>query len=271
MSFKPDFNSAQPKTDRDLWFVVHKGQVVLKQGGKALSIPRFPEVKSLGDQLVNPQYFGLKDGIPCFVAELKPESILKDGFEAKGLFELFGLLDNDMILVAGCSVQLIRWDKSHACCGQCGERMTYKDDERAKICRRCDLTWYPRLSPAIIVAVIKGKQILLARSARFPAGFYSVLAGFVEPGETLEQCVAREVFEEVGIAVQNIRYFGSQPWPFPDSLMLGFTAEYAHGEVRTDAAEIMDAQWYTKDNLPDIPPKISIARHLIDWFVENCP
>jgi NAD+ diphosphatase len=271
MSFKPDFNSAQPKTDRDLWFVVHNGKVVLKQDGKTLGIPLLPDITPLGDQLINSQYFGTKEGIPCFAAELKAESITRGGFESKGLFELFGLLDSEMILVAGCSVQLIRWDKNHVCCGQCGQPMAYKDDERAKICRRCDLTCYPRLSPAIIVAVIKDNTLLLARSARFPAGFYSVLAGFVEVGETLEECVAREVFEEVGITVKNIHYFGSQPWPFPDSLMLGFTAEYANGEIRTDPAEIMDAQWYTKDNLPDIPPKISIARHLIDWFVESCP
>jgi NAD+ diphosphatase len=269
MPFKPDFNRLQSKTDSSLWFVVHEGRVVLKKDEKSLSIPRFPDLKSFENQLINNQYFGLKDGVPCFYAELKPQGCLGDGFESKGLFELFGLLENEMILVAGCSVQLVRWDKNHAYCGCCGQRMAHKDDERAKICHGCDLTFYPRLSPAIIVAVIRENQILLARSARFPAGFYSVLAGFVEPGETLEQCVIREVFEEVGIVVKNVRYFGSQPWPFPDSLMLGFTAEYAHGEILTDACEIMDAQWYTKDNLPDIPPKISIARLLIDWFVQN--
>jgi NAD+ diphosphatase len=114
---------------------------------------------------------------------------------------------------------------------------------------------YPRLSPAIIVAVVRGEQILLAHSPRFPEDFYSVLAGFVEPGETLEDCVRREVFEEVGISVKNIRYFGSQPWPFPDSLMLGFTAEYADGEIKEDGVEISHADWFSPDRLPQLPPK----------------
>ena len=123
--------------------------------------------------------------------------------------------------------------------------------------------------PAVIVAVIKGNQILLAHSKRFPAKFYSVLAGFVEPGETLEECIHREILEEVGVTVKNIRYFGSQPWPFPNSLMVAFTADYAGGKISIDGNEIMDAGWFTADNLPPIPAKISIARRLIDWFVEK--
>jgi NAD+ diphosphatase len=119
------------------------------------------------------------------------------------------------------------------------------------------------------VAVVKDDKLLLATSPRFRTNFWSVLAGFVEPGETLEACVMREVQEEVGIRVRNVRYFSSQPWPFPDSLMLGFTAEYAEGEIKTDGMEIEDAEWFAADNLPNIPPRVSIARSLIDWFVEN--
>ena len=144
-----------------------------------------------------------------------------------------------------------------------------KTDERAKICLKCGLINYPRISPAIIVAVVKKNQILLARSERFPTGFYSVLAGFVEPGETFEDCVKREVKEEVGLDVKNIRYFGSQPWPFPDSLMVGFTADYDGGKILIDKTEIKDAGWFTAHDLPQIPGKISIARRLIDWFVQN--
>jgi NAD+ diphosphatase len=142
-------------------------------------------------------------------------------------------------------------------------------DERAKICPKCGLVAYPRLSPAVIVAVLRDNCILLAHSHRFPAKFYSVLAGFVEPGETLEECVEREVYEEVGIRVRAIRYFGSQPWPFPDSLMIAFTANYAGGEIRIDHSEIADANWFSANDLPHIPPKISIARQLIDWFLEK--
>ena len=119
------------------------------------------------------------------------------------------------------------------------------------------------------MAVVKEDRILLAHSQRFPAKLYSVLAGFVEPGETLEECVEREVHEEVGISVQDIRYFGSQPWPFPDSLMVAFTADYAGGEIEIDRSEIADAGWFSADQFPPIPPKISIARQLIDWFSGN--
>jgi NAD+ diphosphatase len=128
---------------------------------------------------------------------------------------------------------------------------------------------YPRLSPAIIVAVCRDDRLLLAQNKRFRSGYYSVLAGFVEPGETLEECVKREVFEEVNIRVKNIRYFGSQPWPFPNSLMVGFTAEYAGGEIDENKSEIVEADWFTADNLPRIPPQITIARWLIDWFRDN--
>ena len=128
---------------------------------------------------------------------------------------------------------------------------------------------FPRISPAVIVLVERDGQVLLARSPRFTANFYSVLAGFVEPGETLEDTVHREIEEEVGIKIRNVRYFGSQPWPFPDSLMIGFTAEYESGEIRIDKAEISEAGWFYPENLPAIPGKISIARRLIDWFIET--
>jgi NAD+ diphosphatase len=127
---------------------------------------------------------------------------------------------------------------------------------------------YPRISPAIIVAVVKNDQILLARGINFPnKKMFSVLAGFVEPGETLEGCVKREVFEEVGITVKNIEYFNSQPWPFPDSLMIGFTACYAKGDLLIDTNEILGAQWFDADKLPFIPPKETLSGELIDWFV----
>ena len=117
--------------------------------------------------------------------------------------------------------------------------------------------------------MVKGNQILLARNKRFKLPFYSVLAGFVEPGESLEECVQREIREEVGLTVKNIRYFGSQPWPFPNSLMIAFVAEHADGDITIDGSEIVDAAWFLKDKLPQIPPSISIARQLIDWFTET--
>jgi NAD+ diphosphatase len=270
MPFKPDFDPSHPMNDDDMWFVINDGKLVLKQDGEGLQIPLSRHLKSRLDQLSRVQYFGTQDGHPCHIAELKTDiTDIGDDFEVRGLFELIGLFKEDLILTGACAAQLVRWNTSHAFCGQCGKPMSDKTDERARECKDCNLIFYPRLSPAVIVAVVKDGQLLLARSGRFPSGFYSVLAGFVEPGETLEECVVREVFEEVGIGVKNVRYFGSQPWPFPDSLMLGFTAEYSHGDFVLDESEIADAGWYTAENLPNIPPKISIARQLIDWYVEK--
>jgi len=175
-------------------------------------------------------------------------------------------MDEEIIWTAGRANQLATWNRNHQYCGSCGFSFEDKKDERAKICPQCGLINYPRLSPAVIVAVMRGNNILLARNKRFKMPFYSVLAGFVEPGETLELCVQREVAEEVGVTVKNIRYFGSQPWPFPDSLMIAFLADYAGGEIRVDGSEIMEAKWFSKESLPNIPPQISIARQLIDWF-----
>jgi NAD+ diphosphatase len=267
MAFKPDFDPLRSKADRDLWFVVHEGKLGVKKQEGAYSIPRFSDLKPHRNSMAGEQYFGLKDQTPCFVAEWADPAAALDGFEFRGIFELLGLLEDELLLVAGCATQLARWGRIHRYCGQCGRPTEEKTDERARTCTHCNMTCYPRLSPAVIVAVIKDDLLLLARSARFPYNFYSVLAGFVEPGETLEECVVREVREEVGILVKNVRYFGSQPWPFPDSLMLGFIAEYAGGEIEIDESEIVDANWFRADHLPNIPPKVSIARSLIDWYV----
>jgi len=185
------------------------------------------------------------------------------------LRSLFNTLDEDLFWIAGRANHLLDWDQSHRFCGRCGHPTKDRTNERAKSCPRCGLINYPRLSPAIIVAVINNGRILLARNKRFRGPFYSVLAGFVEPGETLEQCVRREVYEEVGLTVANIRYFGSQPWPFPNSLMVGFIADYAGGAIVVDDTELMEADWFSAQALPAVPPKVSIARQLIDWFTRT--
>jgi NAD+ diphosphatase len=268
MAFKPDFNPRQEKGDRDLWFVVHEGKLGVRNHQGACTIPRFRDLKPIQDALTGGQYFGRKDGTPCFLAEPAHPFPLQ-GLAFRDIFELLGLLEDEFLLVAGCASQLARWGRTHRFCGQCGSATEDQIKERAKTCPHCKQTYYPRLSPAIIVAVVKDNKLLLARSARFAYNFYSVLAGFVEPGETLEECVVREVREETGVQVKNVRYFGSQPWPFPDSLMLGFIAEYAEGEIELDDSEITDAGWFAADALPNIPPKVSIARRLIDWYVET--
>jgi NAD+ diphosphatase len=187
----------------------------------------------------------------------------------EGLRQVYGLLDEDLFWIAARAVQIVDWDRTHQFCGRCGLPLKIKTTDRAKECFQCGLLHFPRLAPAIIVLVERGDKLLLARSRHFMPGMYSVLAGFVEPGEPLEEAVVREVREEVGIEIKDIKYFGSQPWPFPHSLMIGFTATYASGEISPDDSEIEDAGWFTVDNLPRIPGKISIARKLIDWFMEK--
>jgi NAD+ diphosphatase len=187
----------------------------------------------------------------------------------EGLRLLYGLLEEDAFKVALRAMHLVEWDRTSRFCGRCGARTEPRGEERAKQCTGCGTLIFPRISPAVIVLIERGDQVLLARAARFPESLYSVLAGFVEPGESLEETVHREIEEETGILVKDVRYFGSQPWPFPDSLMVGFTARYKSGEIRVDGKEILDARWFSVDDLPQIPGRVSIARKLIDRFIEK--
>lgn len=270
MPFTPAFTPPDTVAETALWFLYQDQKLVIKERGETPPIPTTGDLDDLNFSFNRKQYLGSLNGRPCYAAELDASTRVSDGYIFIGTRDVFNRFNEDLVQVAGLANQLIYWSARHRYCGTCGNPTEDKEDERAKICPACGAVYYPRLSPAIIVAVRKGQQILLANSKRFPVKFYSTLAGFVEPGETLEECVKREVLEEVGIAVKNIRYFGSQPWPFPDSLMIAFTAEFAGGEISIDNAEIAEAGWFSPDNLPLIPPKISIARRLIDWFTGEC-
>ncbi len=240
-----------------------------------MRVPRLGDIAELGLTAVHQQYLGYLEGdkpIHCYTVGVPEKSEPPAGMAFLGLRQLFSQLDETCIWLAGRAFQIIDWDRTSQFCGQCGAPNTQLDHERAKKCLHCGHIKYPRISPAIIVRVERhdpdGVKILLANGRRFRSSkTYSVLAGFVEPGETLEECVQREICEEVGITVKNICYFGSQPWPFPDSLMIAFTAEYAGGEITLEEAEIADANWFKPNELPAVPPPISIARRLIDSFV----
>ena len=269
MLFKPDFKPPNNLAVSALWFILDKDQLLTKIKAERFCIPDTADLKALQISLSYELYLGSLDGQPCFAGVLETGSLFDASFKLTNLRTLFGLIPDTLIWIAGRANQLLYWHLTHLYCGKCGQETRDKIDERAKTCPRCQHINYPRLSPAVIVAILRGNQILLARNRRFKMPFYSVLAGFVEPGETLEECVTREIKEEVGISVKNIRYFGSQPWPFPDSLMIAFVSDYATGEVVVDRSEIIDAAWFSKKNLPKIPPKISIARQLIDWFSQS--
>lgn len=194
---------------------------------------------------------------------------LPEGFAVGSLRVLLGSLPPDEASVVARAVQVASFVDTHRHCGRCAAGLEDVEGELARRCPGCALVSYPRLSPAVIVLVRRGDQALLARSARFPVPFFSTLAGFVEIGETLEATVAREIREEVGVDVDDVRYFGSQPWPFPHSLMVGFTARWKGGEPTPDGVEIAEARFFDADALPHVPPPISIARRLIDaWVAE---
>jgi NAD+ diphosphatase len=269
MLFKPGIKGPPGQIESALWFIFGNGRLLTKIDADLIAIPDTADVRGLQVSPSCVMYLGSLDGRPCYAGALETGQFSDESFNLSNLRVLFGLIPDELIWIAGRANQLIYWDITHKYCGKCGHETENKADERAKICTRCQHVNYPRLSPAVIVAVVKNDRILLARNQRFKKPFYSVLAGFVEPGESLEECVKREVTEEVGITVKNVRYFGSQPWPFPDSLMIAFVADYASGKLVVDQSEITDASWFSKTNLPDIPPKISIARQLIDWFVHS--
>lgn len=169
--------------------------------------------------------------------------------------------------IANRAVQLLDWDRDHKFCGRCGSLTENVKHEHSKKCPVCGLTSYPRISPAVIMLVHRKNEVLLTRSPNFRPGIFSVQAGFVEAGESLEDAVRRELYEETGISVKDISYFGSQPWPFPNSLMVAFTAVYAGGELKLDPTEIEAGGWYKRNELPTVPDSASISRKLIDWFV----
>jgi NAD+ diphosphatase len=268
-SFVPG-TAPSPQTSQPAWwFAFLNNQLLVNSVGTASYLPQVMSLADLGLKPVRTQFLGTLDDRPCYSAELSQDAIAPAGMAFRRLRDLYGSLEEDVFTIAGRAIQIMEWDRTHQFCGHCATPTTQSSHERAKRCPKCGLVNYPRLSPAIIVLIHRGEEILLARAPRFPPGMYSILAGFVEAGESLEETVIREVYEEVGITVKDIRYFGSQPWPFPNSLMIGFTAAYAGGELNLDPQELVDAGWFHKSALPEIPPRLSIARKLIDWFVDR--
>ena len=273
MDFIPGTKPEASLNEPGLWFVLDKGRLLIKTQGceEGIIIPAARELEESGITLARKQFIGSLGKRPCYAAVVEGDKTPPEEFTLKPLRTLLSRLDEGLIRAAGRAHQFIHWEHTHNYCGACGSRIEEKADEQAKICPQCGLVNYPRINPAVIVAVIKSDQILLARKNQPRIPFYSVLAGFVEPSETLEECVRREVNEEVGITVKNIQYFSSQPWPFPNSLMIGFTAEYLTGEIQIDPEELSDARWFDKGSLPQVPPPLSIAGQLIEWFVKKHP
>ncbi len=272
MLFLPAVVPPLTRSTNALWFLYHGDRLLVEARGDEVSIPHWESPEEAGLLSVRTQFLGTLDGTPCYSGELAGE------VEAKGTFfralrPLLGVLPEEMFSLAGRAFQVMDWDRTHQFCGKCGGRTDPLEGERGRVCSGCELHFYPRVTPAVIVAVVRNGTILLAQSSRFPSAFYSVLAGFVEPGETLEECVRREIREEVGIEVENLRYFGSQPWPFPHSLMVGFTASYLGGDLVLEEKEIVQAGWFGAEEVLRlrIPHHGTIARQLIDRFLAERP
>jgi NAD+ diphosphatase len=258
---------AHLQASQSWWFVFSGYRLLVRNADNSVAVPLAINAGELGIPIFDHFYLGTFRGLPCYAASADTAAETPAGFLLEELRSLFGRLDEGLYEAALTAVHLVEWEKNCRFCSRCRAALTPRTDVRAKECSGCGRLEFPRVSPAIIVLIERGNTLLLARSARFPAAFFSVLAGFVEPGENLEAAGRREVMEEAGIAVTDIRYFGSQPWPFPDSLMIGFTAQYESGEIRIDGEEIVEADWYRADNLPQLPGKLSIARQLIDSFI----
>jgi NAD+ diphosphatase len=247
-------------------FAYREGRILVGGSEDAPAIPTFASLVAAG-LAGTPHFLGNLGDAGCIALTLPNDAPEAEGMRYVGLRSLFLRIPDPLLALAGRAFQVVEWDRTHRYCGRCGTPTRNKADERAKECPACGLVAYPRVSPAMMVLVTRGREILLARSHRFVNGIYSALAGFVEPGETIEDCVRREVREEVGVEIDGITYFASQSWAFPHSLMIAYTAEYAGGDIRLEDAEIADARWFALDALPPLPPNVSIARRLIDATV----
>ena len=263
MNFEPAIEHPASATATSWVFAFTSGQLLLPEGDAALS-PQ-PAHTMHGDAQ-DRHYLGRLAGADAWAVHL-PEA--PSGWRPVPLRTAMMAMPDHERALASRAAQLIEWDRSHRFCGVCGTPTRRMPQERARTCPSCGHLAYPRITPAMMVLVWRPGQVLLARSPRFAPGVYSALAGFVEAGETIEQCVLRETAEEVGVQVGELRYYGSQSWPFPHSLMIAFTARWQGGEIVPQPDEIEDAQWFDVDALPRIPPNFSISGHLIRESVDR--
>lgn len=269
-SFTPLWNSPHNVVSNSHWFIFREGKLLVTNAAALQDLPRIVMGERPPLPVMDRHFIGLLDGVACWAASCK-EVEPPAGFVLEALRGLFNRLPDHLIAIAGRGTQVVEFHRTHRHCGACAAPTEISDQGRARRCPECGETAYPRIAPAMMVLVKRdtahGRELLLARGTRFALPIYSALAGFVEPSESVEECVHRETFEEVGIRVRNLRYFASQSWPFPHSLMIAFMADHESGEIACEAGEIVDAQWFPLDNLPELPSRLSIARRLINAVI----
>ncbi|MEY4750045.1 MAG: diphosphatase [Pseudomonadota bacterium] len=261
MHFTPSHHPpAEPTATAWCFAFVQRDLLLPVETPQSLARVEAAELHRLGTLTLSRHYLGRLAGQDCWAAEL-PDA--PDGWQRTGLRAAMLALDAPIAALAGRAAQVLEWDRSHRYCGVCGTPTEHHPGERSRVCPNCGHTAYPRLSPAMMALVWRPGELLLARSPHYAPGMYSALAGFVEAGESIEDCLHREVAEEVGVQVAAPVYYGSQSWPFPHSLMVAYTARWLGGQIVPQAGEIEDARWFALDELPTIPGRFSIAGHLI--------
>jgi NAD+ diphosphatase len=263
--FVPGYRGPVEPARDALWFVIRDLHLLVTEGG-APTLPRGDMVAELAAR-EPAHFFGRLGAQECWALRVPGETPPPPGYCWASLRALFVVFPDALLALAGRALQILEWDRSHRYCGRCGTATVVKDNERVRLCPSCGYVAYPRISPAMMVLVRRGRELLLARAPHYAPGMYSALAGFVEAGESIEETVRREVREEVGLEVANLRYFASQSWPFPHQLMIAFHADYAGGELRPDPVELVDAAWFPPDRLPALPTPVSVARRLIEAAV----
>lgn len=270
--FEPIWTAPASVGDDGLWFVFHRNNLLVYTAHSEPMLPLPADVLSgsLGIERERARFVGMLGQTPVWAAHAA-SGRAPEGHAFENMRMLFNRLPDDLLAIGGRAVQMLEFDRTHHFCGACGTPTEIHEGGRSRKCTNCGETYYPKVSPAMMVVIKRdtatGRELLLARSARFPRRMYSALAGFVEPSESIEECIHRESFEEVGLKVSNLRYFASQGWPFPNSLMIAYVADYVSGDIVPQEGEIDDAQWFKLDALPSLPHRLSIARRLVNHVI----
>lgn len=272
--FTPGFSSqviANNNADTLYVVLVDEFQVLMSDSPDWEPLDQFTWQFS-GLNAIEQHHIGYYDQKPCIAVKVSHQSVLPDGYRWEAVRNLLmrNSVSTSHFEMIGSGMQIFNWEQSHQFCGKCGEPTQLHGEERARVCSPCGIHYYPRLSPCVIALITRGDECLLAKHARSKTDFYSPLAGFIEPGETVENALRREVEEEVALSVKNLQYFGSQPWPYPGQLMIGFYAEYDAGDIEVDGVEIIDARWFHYRELPKVPAVGSLSGKLISHFVATC-
>lgn len=276
-AFAPAQPGAAPPAGEGTWIVVRDQAVLVRTEGAgggegaarsdgAWCLPRGPLPEAVAARLDPVVYLGTYRGQPCWAAALGAETPVPPDLQAEPLLPAKTRLRDDVLSLGGLAYQALHWESTSRHCPRCGAATSRLAGEWGKHCGQCAYDHYPHLHPAVIVLVRDGERVLLTRKSFWPPRRYGLIAGFVDIGESFEGAVHREVQEEVGVRIRDLRYVGSQSWPFPSQVMVGFTAQYAGGDVQVNRRELEDARWFSLRELPDLPPRLSIARFILDHY-----